>query len=629
MHQTLRFYFLVFSSSLLWLQQGFAQSVSNKHRKDFEEAKLAADAGQVEQSIGVFQELIEKYPTWLEPRETLGRVYYENGMKNEALTTMENALALDTISQLRTMYTVCRLYEETDQPTKAMKCFEALIPLSMHEPALSQKAIAGLQALEEKKGLNTHVHDIEFKPVPGYVNSAEHDVLGRWTLDGKQMVFTRLIDGQEDMYIAELDSTGMFAKVKTFYYNTNANEGAHAISPDGRYLIYTACNRNDGLGSCDLYISNLRVDSWTSPRNMGNNFNTASWDAQPCFGRDGQTIYFSSARPGGYGGRDIWYVRWIGGGNWSSPINAGPGINTTDNEESPFVHFDENTIYFMRDGKSGLGGFDLYIARKGLDGKWEKAENMGRPINTSADEGGLAVHPDGKHAVIARVVPETKNDLFLFELPEKFRALPQQALHVYLTHAISKRPLRGQVELFEVDGFDTVRISQPADEDGRVTLSLTRGKNYGVMANADQFLPASIYLTPDSASERTVHMALTPIAAVKEEIVVLENIHFETGSASLRPASKPELEKLFLMMIQHPDLEVEIRGHTDNVGDAESNKMLSELRAKVVYGYLISRGIGKEQVSYVGFGEEMPVTSNETEEGRRKNRRTEFRVVAQ
>jgi hypothetical protein len=196
---------------------------------------------------------------------------------------------------------------------------------------------------------------------------------------------------------------------------------------------------------------------WTKPVNMGPGFNTRTWDGQPCFGLDGTTIFFSSSRDGTFGGRDIWYMYQISGDSWSKPISVGSNINTKWNEGCPFISFDGNTLYFMRDGTDGLGESDLYISRKGLDGKWGPAENMGPPINSPTSEGALAVHPDGKTALLTRLTAEQKNDLYEFELPQDYRSLPQQALRVYFKDKTTGLPLRAQLEIYEAKGNPATR----------------------------------------------------------------------------------------------------------------------------------------------------------------------------
>lgn len=610
-------------------------AIPSKYEKELREAVLTAQGGRPAVAESSMQSHIKKFPTWTAPRHALSQLYYECGRKQEAIGHLEDALHIDTLSQLAELYTLGRIYEEISAPERAWACYSAVIEKGIHMPGLVQRATASLQALEKKRALwgldadgkgKGEDEAISLIPFASEINTPNHEALGRWTLDGRQMIFTRLLYQQEDIFIATLDDTGVGWIIEDFPFNTPQNEGAHAISPDGTQLVFTSCNRPDGRGSCDLYLSVLRSGAWTTPVNMGAVFNTPSWEGQPCFGLDGMTLFFSSSRPGGMGARDIWYSRQLAPGKWSAPINAGPGINTPDNEESPFVHFDGQTLYFMRDGKDGLGGYDLYIARRALDGTWQTAINMGAPINSGADEGALSLHPDGRTAVITRESPGQKNDLFSFELPEPFRAVPQQALFVTLRDQKTRQPLRGRVEVFEVSRQDTIRLSQWTDEAGQVTITIKRHAPYGLIALAEDYLPFSGHLEADTMASRTLNLFMTAVEAAVDEVMILQNVFFETGSAQLLPASEPELNKLFATLIRWPGLTIEIRGHTDDVGDAHSNQRLSEARAQSVYAYLTDRGIEAERLSYLGFGESRPLEDNATAAGRRLNRRTEFRV---
>jgi outer membrane protein OmpA-like peptidoglycan-associated protein len=360
---------------------------------------------------------------------------------------------------------------------------------------------------------------------------------------------------------------------------------------------------------------------------MGPGFNTIAWDGQPCFGLDGGTIYFSSSRDGTFGGRDIWYMYQISGDSWSKPISAGPGINTNYNEGSPFVSFDGNTMYFMRDSPEGLGESDLYISHKGLDGKWMTAENMGPPINTMKSEGALAVHPNGKKALLTRLTEDQKYDLFEFDLPDEFKTPPQQALHVSFKDKISGLPLKGQLEIFEAQGNPETRLSQWSTDEGYIITTLQRNTPYGIIGNTPGYLMYSANLEPDSSASRSIEINMIPMDKVEHESVVLENIFFESGSSKLLPASEPELEKLLYTLKANLSMIIEIRGHTDNVGDDAANQRLSQDRAKAVFIWITNKGIAGTRISYKGFGETQPIASNDTEAGRKQNRRTEFYIV--
>lgn len=601
--------------------------VSPKETKTLQEAILMYKAGQSSQAISIIKDLQTKNPLWTEPHQELSRLYYETGQKQLAIDELEASLKMDTASQLQQLYSLGRIYEEIDQPPKAISCYLRLIALGKNQPLLVEKAVSNLQALENKRPLWEKTYSINLQPLDDDINTPNQEALGRWTLDGQQMIFTRVVNGQEDLFIASWDTTAGLWKIEDFPFNTPLNEGAHAISPDGNYLIFTSCNREGGYGSCDLYLSVRKKEKWSQPVNMGPVFNSTAWDAQPCFGLDGLSLYYSSSRPGGMGGRDIWYVYQIAAGKWSNPINAGPTINTADNEESPFVHFDGQTLYFMRDGKDGLGGYDLYFAKRNINGTWQAPQNMGAPINTGSNEGALSLHPDGHQALITHETPDQRNDLFAFELPKKFQSAPLQALDVTITDQINGQPLRARIELFETNQKDTIRLSQWTDEEGKISAMTQRNVPYGVMASAEGYIMYSSSLAADTVAVRHLDIRMIPLAAAEEKIVVLRNIFFASGSAELLPASDPELNKLVWTLRNQKTMRIEVRGHTDNTGDKATNQQLSEARARAVYDYLLQRGIEPSRLTYAGFGEDAPVADNSTAEGRQMNRRTEFRVL--
>lgn len=601
--------------------------VPDKSIKELEDAVLQYKGGQTTESIARIKELIRKYPEWTTPRHELAQLYYTSGQKQPAITELEASIAIDTASQLQQLYTLGRIYEEVNDPLRAMACYQRVAVLCKDQPALVQKAAAAYDVLEQKRSLWEPSYTIDLHPFNEDINTPNHESLGRWTLDGQTMIFTRLLNGQEDIFMATFDTTAGLWAVEDFPFNSTNNEGAHAISPDGNYLIFTSCNRDDGFGSCDLYLSVRKNNKWSAPVNMGPVFNSASWDAQPCFGLDGLSLYYSSSRPGGMGGRDIWYVYQVAAGKWSKPVNAGPTINTADNEESPFIHFDGQSMYFMRDGKGGLGGYDLYMSRRNIDGSWQTPKNMGAPINSGANEGALSLHPNGTRAIITRETENAGNDLFDFDLPAKFRAAPLQALEVTIIDALTAQPLRARIELFENDKADTIRLSQWTDELGKIAVVTQRGKPYGVMVSAEGYVMYSSSLNPDTGALRKMEIRMIQLATSTDQVIVLKNIFFETGSASLLATSDPELNKLLWTLRNNPTMRIEIRGHTDATGDEATNQKLSEARAKSVYSYLIQRGIEEARLSYVGFGETQPVADNATAEGRMLNRRTEFRVV--
>lgn len=281
-------------------------------------------------------------------------------------------------------------------------------------------------------------HPVPFAPanLGAAVNGPDDDYLPALTADGRSLVFTRRCPSnrattastpfEEDFYCS-LWQSGQWsaATVMPPPLNSHDNEGAATISADGRIMIFTACGRRDGAGRCDLYRSVWHGDKWGRPRNLGEPVNTPAWESQPSLSFDGRTLFFVSNRKGGFGGMDIWYSTLVEG-VWSAPVNLGPTINTEGDETSPFIHFDNNTLYFVSNGHPGLGGSDIFVARRIDDTAWSQPVNLGYPINTEADEGKLIVSPDGTLAYFTsdKLDGFGKQDIYSFELPAELRPQP-------------------------------------------------------------------------------------------------------------------------------------------------------------------------------------------------------------
>ncbi|RYE51576.1 MAG: hypothetical protein EOP48_18025, partial [Sphingobacteriales bacterium] len=260
------------------------------------------------------------------------------------------------------------------------------------------------------------------------INSVHRDYSPTVTADGARLIFCRNIADNEDFFISYKSSGPWSAPVAlSDNINTkNFNEGAQSISPDGSYLFFTGCNRPDGLGRCDIYVSRKEGEIWAKPFNLGAPVNSVYWDSQPSISPDGSTLYFVSNRPGGIGGYDIWQSMLKSDGYWTEPKNLGPEINTPYDEQTPFIHSDGKTLYFSSDGWPGMGGKDIYISRVNEKGEWRRPENMGYPINTFNEETGLIVTPDGMQGMFSSNLKGGFGDMdiYQFDLPQNKKPLP-------------------------------------------------------------------------------------------------------------------------------------------------------------------------------------------------------------
>ncbi len=409
--------------------------------------------------------------------------------------------------------------------------------------------------------------------------------------------------------------------------NTFDNEGAQSISSDGKLMYFTACNRPDGKGSCDIYFSERVSNRWQKPVNIGYPINTPSFESQPTISSDGKTLYFSSNRIGGMGEADIWKSELKKNGKWGNPINLGDSINTEKKEMSPFIHPDNETLYFSSEGLVGMGGFDLFIARKNKKNKFEKVKNLGYPINTEENEMGIVVNAKGDLAYFGSDRSNGMGkDIYSFKLYEEIKPNEITYMKGIVFDADTKLPLKAKFELINLETEEIIIESETDKNNGDFLVCLPTNKYYalnvsknGYLFYSESFSPKKGYLTYKK------NIPLSPIEIGRS--VILKNIFFETDSYKLKKISIPELKKLTNFLKLNPDININIYGHTDNVGSDEHNRILSQNRAKAVYDYLISNYIESYRLDYDGFGAEKPIATNETEEGRALNRRTVFETV--
>lgn len=476
-------------------------------------------------------------------------------------------------------------------------------------------------------------HPVAFKPVNlgPEVNSANDEYFPVVTADEGELIFTRKIKNNEDFYHSA-KVKGKWAPSVYLSDKINSpqfNEGAQSITQDGEYIYFTVCDRPSGLGSCDIYVAKKNGDSWESPVNLNAPVNSSSWESQPSISADGQTLYFSSNRKGGYGGYDIWKSTLTEKG-WGQPENLGPTINTPYDEQSPFIHPDDNTLYFSSNGWPGLGNMDLFISRRGADGNWQKPTNLGYPINTSADDSGLSLNANGNYAFFAsnNLKGYGGFDIYTFEMPGALRPKLVTYVKGSVKDAKSKQPISATVEIIDLSNSRMV-YQNDINEQGHFLATLTSGRNYllNISKQGYMFYSENFALAGDTTKKQfEIEVPMQVIAAGNK--VVLKNIFFDTNKFDLKSESKIEMQKILIFLAQNPGVNIELSGHTDNVGNDALNQTLSQNRAKEVYNYLISQGVPANRLMYKGYGKSQPIGSNTTEEGRRQNRRTEFKIVS-
>ncbi len=469
--------------------------------------------------------------------------------------------------------------------------------------------------------------------LPKEINQFALQYLPTITIDNSAIYFTKRdqIKGDEDIVVSYYEN-GAWGDAQSISskINTPMNEGACAVSANGRTLIFTSCDKRDSFGSCDLYISQKVGESWTRPKNIGKPVSSPYWESQPSLSADGKKLFFTSTRPGGQGGRDIW-VSYHRGGNWTRPFNLGKHVNTFKDETTPFIHPNGETLYFSSNGHVSMGGFDLYQSTL-TDSTWKEVKNLGYPVNTHHDEVALLIAGDGQTAYFAKEKERNyqlvESRLVSFELPNRLKTKPATYIIGKVVNDETSEPLRANLEVYDLKKDELLFEAKSDSLTGDYVMVLPSGKELGGYVKKKGFLFYDYHFISEPntpAIPDTIEIRLKPIAVGQS--LVLKNIYFETSSYELDDKSKTEINNVVEILKDNPKILVEISGHTDNIGSKTYNLKLSENRAKSVLQELVRFGISATRVKYRGYADEQPIATNETEEGRQSNRRIEFSVI--
>ncbi len=644
---------LLVSSSDLYAQQKekCGKEPKKKALKLYNEAILEYKFHKLPNAINLLKEAISIDKEYVDAYFVLGIIYIEPNYTNvsEAEKNFLKVIELCPEYDVYPYYYLGDICYGREQYDNAVKYFtEFLKDVDKIKSDADYFRASGL--LEYAKFYQYMINNpVPFDPVSVTGISTKNDeYLPIISPDNEIAMFTRkseipvskgVIGGQKKFqekfcYSVKNDS-GMFdnGQEMPYPFNTFQNEGGATITVDNKRLYYTVCQMDTKTKyyNCDIYSSELVNGSWTEIKSLGNKINSPSnWDSQPTITADGKTLYFVSDRAGGIGGYDIYKILRNDTGGWSSPINLGPTINTKGNEKSPFIHSDSQTLYFASDGMLGMGAYDIFFAKLGDDGKWVKPKNIGYPINTVADEVGLFVSTDGKTAYFCSNKYKGPGgwDLYSFSLYDK--AKPEKVLLIkgVVKNKGTDEFLNANVELKNAKTKQITYI--PIDSTtGKYIVIVPFKDDYILTVKKEGFVKDTKYISKqDSIFEEPAEINFDVKELKVGETYKINDIYYETNSFELTEESKTVLNEFIEFLKENSRVNISIHGHTDNVGNDADNLLLSENRSKSVYNYMIQNEIDPKRLSYKGFGETKPIASNDTNQGRAKNRRTEFVIMS-
>lgn len=674
---------MLWSPLCMWAQEEIDEACKEPDKKTTKILSKLSEASNVQEKVDVFNKAIERSPENALVYFQYGKYAFDQGMgyyENEPNPKKGDRSMETVVEQMKKAIELCpEVHAEAyycagvglyylAKTEEAMDYFRKFLDYENDDnnryPNDYLKMVSDVKGViknyEEEKAF--YADSVPFEPfmVPN-VSSRNDEYFPMISPDNELMFFTRKVnranlgdivsDIREEFTFAERPNLESKFNSGTpfdppFNDGSFKSYGAATMSVDNKEIILCACKDIDIAGqtylNCDLYRAEyFRTGAggndyqWSELENLGGNINTADgWEGQPSLSADGNTLYFTAMRASTQD-NDIYYSKRQADGSWG-PAVPFVEVNTPFKDKSPFIHQDDETFYFVStstDARRGAGGLDIFYVRREGD-SWSEPKNIGVPINTDADELGIFVSAEGSLAYFSSR-QEGDWNIFGFELYVEAR--PESVVIV-----------KGNLEDEYGEGVEGASVDVTYGEDGkkqsfrvngndgRFAAVVKTGKKQDVMLSVKQEgkAPEAKLISKETLATVGKETASLEAGAMKVEALEegktyeLEDILYATSSAIASKSSALILSSFADFMLENPTVKVKIVGHTDDVGDEEDNRLLSEKRANNVMKALIERGVPATRLQAEGLGESQPRASNDTPEGRALNRRTEFKVLS-
>jgi len=653
------FFFFSFSLQIFAQNSECQTKVKKKATELYDRAEKITNI-RPKDAVELLNQAIKVSPEYIEAHFLCGETLFQMATKIENDTSQANSLLRNAAEYFDKVSKICPKFNKYESTFYSGKCFYLLRNFEKSKEYFENflsKTDSTNQHFDETNAFIANIsiylqmfnNPVPYNPVPiDSVSTNLDEFLPLISSDGELIFFTRRFINKDNKSVEELfyakkvnaDDTlrEIFSEGKKMPppFNEGKNQGGLTLTVDNAHLFITLCDyeRNfyTSYKNCDIYSSDYIDNRWSFLKRLGTNINgNNSFEGQPSVTAEGNVLYFASAREGGYGGIDIYRSeKDTNTGEWKKAENLGPTINTTGDDKTPFIHSDSQTLYFASNGHFGMGGFDIFCSKYLGNGQWEKPKNLGYPINTGGDEVAFIISTNGKKIYFSNNILRRKAqndwDIYSTELPEGSRPKKVVLLKGQLTDKRGNILQNASVELKSLqtqekkDGIVDKKTGKYAivsvvrkDEEFIMTI-----KKKGYVYAQQHIKPSDKKFDPPT----TINISLDSIKV--NEPFIIKNVNFATNSAELTAESIISLNFLVEFLRDNPKIEIEIDGHTDNIGDDTSNISLSIRRARSVLEYLVSQKISENRLIHKGFGEEQPLTTNETEEGKAMNRRVEF-----
>lgn len=594
-----------------------------------EQALLQGDA---KEALKIFRKVLKNYPEFAPAWRALGASHKMLGDFQQAAEAFQSALRANPYHSRVLWFECGEACYQVGRYADALKyflVFDSLrnVPTQQFtyngvaeqelETQYTQKLDAYLWSCWVAKDKESFGGIAEVKNLGRAVNTPADEYFPYLSADGRMLLFTSRLNAfsDENIYYSLRNKEGWSERQPLASINTPNNEGMSTLARNGHSLLFTACQRQDAAGICDLWEATLEGVEATNVRPASGSLNTEAWESQASLSCDGRELFFSSTRQGGHGGSDLWVCQRLPGGEWGIPENLGSVVNTAGDEEAPFISADGQTLFFSSTGHAGYGDQDLYFSRRRNDGSWSPPVNLGPPVNSPWCELGFFVSHDGRTGYFASNKPggEGGMDIYHFELPEVLFFQPLTFVKGQVLDALTGKPLFNTTATIHFDHLPPATT----DEAGRFYLCLNAGQTISGIVTANGYHDGRFQLlgpAPATEPPLEVTIGLEPkfnLLLFTEERKVnsqqqtlVQSFLFNFDEAALSPEMKENLNNFIEAILKnHKVANVAVIGYTDDIGDIAYNLKLSEARARNVATYLKNKGLQVQNVQIEGRGE--------------------------
>ncbi len=642
-HYTFTFFMLVLVISSLFSQNGDFNEQFNTAEEFIQEQNFL-------KAIDILKPMVEKHPDNANLNFKLGFCYLQTSyekpksvqyFKEANKNTTDNYFPDnpgEKAAPLETPFFLARAYYHNHNFTKAdssVRAFKNKVEELANEEYLAE-VDRFIQTNQNAKEITKNPIDVKVNPLPKGINTKAIEFGPVVSGDEKTLIFTsnREPDGDlditnnDDLYIAKKVDGEWQQPKRMDNISTEAHEASVSLSFDGNTLIIYINEDGDG----GLFQSNYDGTKWSKPQKMPEPINSDFLETHGCYSPDKKEFFFTSNRPGGQGGLDIYMSRKLPNGMWSAPTNLGPTINTPYNEDSPFMHPDEKRLYFSSSGHNTMGGLDIFVAERKSVTEWAKPKNIGYPINSTSDDVGFSVSVDGKRGYYASFNDKSlgETDLFMIDMPGE----DHTNLIVYVGYAKNKKGEiieNAEITAFNIETGEMHGVYTPNPRTGKFVLAAEKGVNLRITIEADGYKPIEKVISMGTDNEeKTEFVPEKPIENIEmqpdwkiPEYILMPYAEYQT--------SMDKYESLLSFLQTETNVEIILTGHTDAIGSDKYNMRLSKKRAAFVKNYLTQNSIDKERIQIKAKGESCPVARNklngkDNPEGRKYNRRVEIKI---